>query len=385
MTNIEGSRRAALVIFLLWLGFGAGFITRHLISATGPHPLLVEAEEALDYYYYGDPPSSAAIERGLVAGLVEQYDDPHTNFVEPVEHELQTDELSGEYGGIGAFITRDEDGTLHVIPFENSPAAEAGIVEGDILLQVDEHQISAEVDINEVISWIRGPVGQDVGLTLIAVETGEEYQVTIERQSFAIPSVTGFLHPANPTIGVLRISIFSDKTAGELLRQLEQLQDDGAQAFVLDLRDNGGGLLTSAVDVVRIFLTDGLILTEKYKGNRQEEHWVDEAGPASDLPLAVLVNGGTASAAEIVAGAIQRNARAELFGSQTYGKGSVQVVVELSDGSSLFITSARWFLAGDQAIEGLGLTPDYNLEDLDPDGQLLYVVEYLVESLDLDG
>ncbi|MGD8604788.1 MAG: S41 family peptidase, partial [Anaerolineales bacterium] len=124
------------------------------------------------------------------------------------------------------------------------------------------------------------------------------------------------------------------------------------------------------------------IVTERYKGDRTEEYFVETPGPITEIPLAVLVNHGTASASEIVAGALQQLGRAELYGAPTYGKGSVQVVVELSDGSSLFITSARWFLANDQAIEGQGLTPDYDIEELDPDSQLLFVVEQVAENLE---
>jgi carboxyl-terminal processing protease len=346
--------------------------------------LLAEAEEALNRYYYGQVPDPQAVERGLVGGLVGQYNDPHTTFVEPVTHELQTDELAGEYGGIGAYITRDEEGLLHVIPFEDGPAAEAGIQEGDILVQVDQQAVTIETSVDEVISWIRGPVGDEVDLRLVAADTGEEYGLSIERQSFPLPSVSSFLHPANASIGVVRIHIFSSKTATEVEEQIVQLQSEGAQAIILDLRDNGGGLLTSGIDVARLFLDEGLIVTERYQGDRVEEYWAEDSGPLAEVPLAILVNHGTASATEIVAGALQQQRRAQLFGSQTFGKGSVQVVVELSDGSSLFITSARWFLADDQAIEGRGLTPDYELGDLDPDNQLLFVVEQIAETLDLN-
>jgi carboxyl-terminal processing protease len=316
--------------------------------------------------------------------LVGEYNDPHTTYIEPVSHELQTDDLAGEYGGIGAFITQDEDGSMHIIPFEDGPAANTGIMEGDILIRVDQNEVVSDTSVDEVISWIRGPVGQDVDLLLVGVETGEEYRVTVERQSFPLPSVTAFLHPTYPTVGILRIQIFSDKTAAELEEHILQLQSEGAQALVLDLRDNGGGLLGAGIDVARLFLEEGIIVIERHKGDRQEEFWVESPGMAANIPIAVLVNQRTASAAEIVAGALQQQDRAQLFGIQTFGKGSVQVVVELSDGSSLFITSALWYLADGQAIEGQGLLPDFDLQELNPDEQLQFAVEQLAQDLDVE-
>ena len=142
MTRQQDSKYPAVrilsIVIFLWIGFAAGFLTRHFMIAAGPHPLLVEAEEALDRYFYGDPPDPQAADRGLVRGLVSEYNDPHTTFIEPIAHELQTDELAGEYGGIGAFVTRDEEGLLHIIPFEDGPAAEAQVPMGKPPDKTDE-------------------------------------------------------------------------------------------------------------------------------------------------------------------------------------------------------------------------------------------------------
>ena len=134
----DRSGLAWIGLLIIVLSFRAGFLTHLLFFSADSHPLLAEAEQALDHYFLGDPPSEEEIERGLVSGLVGQYDDPHTIFVEPATHELQSDDLAGEYGGIGAFITRDEDGSIHLIPFEDGPADEAGISEGDVLIQIDQ-------------------------------------------------------------------------------------------------------------------------------------------------------------------------------------------------------------------------------------------------------
>jgi carboxyl-terminal processing protease len=301
--------------------------------------------------------------------MVADLGDPYTSYVEPVMHELQTDNLSGEYGGIGAFINQDEEGYYHIIPFENGPAARAGIVEGDLLLAVNGNKIEPFSNQDELLAVIRGPVGTKLSLTILKANSGEEITLAdIEREAFPIPSVTEYTLPSYPSIGVIAISIFSNKTGNEVQSAYQDLRTKGVNALILDLRGNTGGLLDAGIEVARFFLKDGVVLIEKRKDGGEITYHVETEGLASEVPLAVLVDAGTASASEVLAAALQANQRAKLFGSQTFGKGSVQLVLELSDGSSLYVTNSRWKTPDGFELDSEGLHPDV-LIDPDPSGQ----------------
>jgi carboxyl-terminal processing protease len=204
-------------------------------------------------------------------------------------------------------------------------------------------------------------------------------EVRILRESIPLPSVTSYAHPDDPAVGVLAITIFSEKTPDEVEEHYSSLMGEGVTGLVLDLRGNSGGLLDSAIEVARFFLDEGLILKEIQSESKLVEHNADSPGAGASIPLSVLVNGGTASAAEIVAGALQANGRAPLIGQKTFGKGSVQLVFELSDGSSLHVTSARWLTANGIALDQIGLEPDIPLET--EDGTKDIILQEALESL----
>jgi carboxyl-terminal processing protease len=188
--------------------------------------------------------------------------------------------------------------------------------------------------------------------------------VTVVRESIPIPSVTGYLFPDNPVIGVMAVTSFSERTPDEIREAYIDLVGRGALQFVLDMRSNSGGLLDSGIEVARFFLDVGIVVVERGPGGSEEVYRATERGQAAGAPLAVVVDGTTASAAEIVAAALQANGRAPLVGTPTYGKGSVQLIFELSDGSSLHVTSARWLTPEGVQLDGTGLTPDVAV---DPD------------------
>jgi carboxyl-terminal processing protease len=365
--------------------FFAGYQSRSIWPpASEQYGLLKEADQLLRTHYIGELPDQLDLQRGMIRGMVAEIDDPYTAFMEPVSHELQTDDLVGEYGGVGAFLSQDEEGIFHLIPFSGSPAERAGIQEGDVLIAVDDQPVHNGIRLDTVLAMIRGPVGTSVKLTL-AARSDEETSRTVEiiREAFPIPSVTSYVLPSNSAIGVIVIHLFSEKTLEESQQAYHELLTRGVRAILLDLRDNVGGLLDSGVDVARFFLTDGLVLIEQRKGDEREYFRVESVGEASDVPLAVLVNGGTASAAEVVAAALQANHRAPLVGIPTYGKGSVQVVVELSDGSSLHITSARWQTPDGVIIDNQGLQPDVSVtEPTDEQDAIIFrAVEWLQSSI----
>jgi carboxyl-terminal processing protease len=381
MTSVKKVFLVAICAILL---VGLSMLGGFYLGSSG-HPgatryrLPNEAQQFLEDYFIDALPDQVSLERGMVRGMVEVLDDPHTAYFEPAFQELMEDNLSGEYGGVGAFLTRDPDGTYHLIPFEGGPAARAGVLEGDILLAVDGQTISAETSQDLVLSWIRGLVGTEVRLLIRTPTSSEDpREVSILRESFAIPSVTHYTYPSDPTVGVIAISRFSEKTQEEVSESYDALVTLDIEALILDLRNNSGGLLESGVDVAAFFLTEGTIIIE-HRIDGDQRYQVESRGIADEIPLTVVVNGGTASAAEVVAAALQANQRAILIGWPTFGKGSVQAIVNLSDGSSLHITTARWETPRGVILDDTGLQPDVLVtQDVDMgDAALTAAVDWL--------
>jgi carboxyl-terminal processing protease len=375
-------------LLLVTLAFGSGFVaasfqSRQLQEDTSPPSgslsLFREAWDLVEEDFYGPlPPNSERI-YGALRGLLSTLDDPYTVLVEPIPHQFEQDDLRGSYGGVGVALSRNANGEVVLSPFRNSPAAEAGILEGDVLLAVDGLPIMPEMDISlDIAARIRGKVGSDVTLT-IRRGSEETPTFTIVRQVIETPSVTWRVLeqppptsevPAGATIlGYIHISSFTDRTTDELREGLDELLvASDAQALILDLRDNGGGLLQAAVDVADQFLDGGVVLHERRKGQEEKSYMADQGGRALDIPLVVLVNHGTASASEIVAGAIQDRERGVLIGETTFGKGSVQLIFDLRDGSSLHVTAARWYTPDRHQLDGVGLIPNLIVEAGPDDG-----------------
>ncbi|MBI3764114.1 MAG: S41 family peptidase [Chloroflexi bacterium] len=357
-------KRSGYVVYSLLLtgflsaAFVAGYYTRARVerAAAGQFPLVAEVRGILRVQFIGDVPDDTTLEYGAVRGMVAALKDPYTIFVEPPAHELETNNLLGTFGGIGAELRYNEGGQVILAPFPNLPAARAGIVEGDILLAVDGRSIPAGIGLDEVSALIRGPVGTEVTLT---VRRGQEAprDVTLKREQFEIPSVTWRQVDGRPTLGVIAINRFSDRTPDEVKSAYDDLTARGVTHLILDLRDNSGGLLDASIKVAAEFLDGGGVAFEDRRNAVEKEFSAPGKGFAAAMPLVVLVNHGTASAAEIVAGALSDRGRGPLIGEKTYGKGSVQLVFDLSDGSSVHVTAARWYTPARQAIDGRGLTP----------------------------
>lgn len=374
-----------LALALLGVGFMGGFAASSLWAADRyTFPLLAEARDLLAGYYIGELPDPIVLQRGMIRGMVEKLGDPYTTYQEPASHEIQSDSLAGEYGGIGVQLSRDESGRYFMIPFEDGPAARAGIVEGDLLLAVEDLTLTPDTPQETVVAAIRGPIGTRVKLSVAPHgDVGLARDYMLERQAFSLPSVTSYLFPDENRVGVIKISLFSDKTPDELKTAFRDVTARGAQAIVLDLRGNNGGLLDSAIEVARFFLGDGIVMTDRGRGGDERTYRVLEAGEGSDIPLVAIVDSGTASAAEIVAAALQENQRAPLIGSKTFGKGSVQTVLELRDHSSLHVTSSRWFTPSKVALDGSGLEPDIPVDpgDGSVDAALLASTEWVLEGV----
>jgi carboxyl-terminal processing protease len=271
---------------------------------------------------------------------------------------LEKADLDGQHGGIGALLYHDEANNVHLDPLVDSPAEGAGVQKTDILLKVDETDIIPGMSLDDVRVLIIGDVGTTISLTLQREGETEPYILSIERAVIQTPSVDWRIVDEDPTIGYIKIRLFSNRTNKELERAISELKAAGASRYVLDLRGNGGGLLDAAVDVASQFLREGTVLSEDRRNAEAKNYAVRQGGELLDAPLVLLVDGGTASASEIVAGALQDYGRAILIGERTFGKASVQLVYDLSDESSLHVTVAKWFTPNKHNIDGAGLTPD---------------------------
>lgn len=333
--------------------------------------------------FYGELPDTRALAYGAIRGALRALEDPYTFFIEPSDHEIEEAQLEGRHGGIGAEYVM-ADGYLRVVAvLEDSPAAEAGIRTGDVIIEVDGTEVLG-LSQNEAIMLIRGgEVGSRAALTIVRQGEPTMLTFTIAREEIEVPTVVWELKEED--IGYVRISFFGGRTSGELNRALEELKAMGARKVVLDLRDNPGGIVTAAVEVAGQFIDTGVVFYERDKDGNDKVYNASRGGAAIGMPLAVLVNGGTASASEIVCGAIQDHGRGVLFGQRTFGKGSLQSLHELSDNSSLHVTIAHWLTPDRHEIEGAGLRPDIEIVptqgqlDRGEDPQLAAALDYLSE------
>ncbi len=324
-------------------------------SGGGHAPLLDEAWDIAGSQFYGQLPTDQARTYGAVRGMMESFQDPYSVFVEPPQTALQSQQLSGKFGGIGASVRRENDGRIVLSPFPDRPAAQAGVKEGDVLIAINDTAITTDTKFEEVTSLLRGEVGSKVKIGI--ERSGQKLAFDITRAEISVPSLTWRMLSQAPDVGYVKLNIFAQTSKDELTRAIADLKSHGATKLILDLRDNGGGLLDAAIGVAGQFV-DGTVVSEKRRDGNPRDFTAEATGVARDLPLVVLVNGGTASASEIVAGAIQDKGRGVLVGMKTYGKGSVQNVIPLSDGSSLHVTVAEWLTPNGRQITGKGLQPD---------------------------
>lgn len=371
---------ALTITGLVLAAFGAGIGTASLLFHRGEPPvggerasepaafeLFWEAWDRVEAYFYGDLPDTQHLVWGAIRGALATLDDPHTTFLEPEIRTKEKQDLSGRFGGIGARVSKADDGGVLLDPMADMPAAKAGIQAGDALIAVDGQSLAFDVTVEQVVALVRGEVGTSVALTLRRAGVADPWVVEIVREEIPNPSVEWRLLEGPGGIGYVRILLFSDRTDSELKEALADLESQGMERLVLDLRGNGGGLLNAAIDVGSEFLGDGVIAYQVSKSAQPQELNAKRGGAYLEGAVVVLIDGGTASASEIVAGALQDRGRARLVGEKSFGKGSVQSVVDLSDGSSLHITSAQWETPNRHQISGQGLAPDPEVAITDDD------------------
>ncbi|MBI9049544.1 MAG: hypothetical protein JEZ00_08995 [Anaerolineaceae bacterium] len=357
------------ILMIISISFAAGMGTKTWIDHSNSQlPILHQAYKLLEDYAYkppADDDEATQLEYGMISGLFQAFADPHSRFVAPSVHEVEMDRLEGVFGGIGAQIEKNAENVFLLYPVDDSPAQQAGMLNADVLLQVDDFIVLPESTMDDVISAIRGPVNTEVTLIILHQNIEESEILSVTRQEFSIPSVSYSFPIKNIPIGVIKVTIIAASTPAEIETALNALISQNAEAVVLDLRDNSGGYVDAGVNIAGMFLPRGDIIGKKFHDPEQDILLTyPQDGAYQEIPLYVFVNHNTASSAEIITGALQAQQRAKVIGTTTYGKNSVQLVFDLEDGSSVHITNAIWYIPGlSYDFSEHGVLPDVELAD----------------------
>jgi carboxyl-terminal processing protease len=310
---------------------------------------------------YVDETEPKEVIYGAVRGMLRALD-PHSSFMDPESYREMQVETSGSFGGLGIEITVRDDVLTVVAPIDGTPAWRAGIQPNDRIVKI-EGLTTKDMSLADAVKKMRGPKGTKVTITIVREGAKEPFDVALTREVIQVQSIKA--QELEPGIGYIRIRQFQERTAPDLVAAVEKFDKGGQLAgLILDLRFNPGGLLSSAVEVSEEFLGDGklIVYTEGRVRNQNMRFTAHAKRAVTDVPLVVLVNQGSASASEIVAGAVQDHGRGVVLGTQTFGKGSVQTIIPLSDGSGLRLTTARYFTPKGRSIHGKGITPDIVIE-----------------------
>lgn len=319
----------------------------------------------------------AVLTDGAIRGMLEATGDEYASYLDPDQYSFQRQDIQGYFEGIGAEVTMRNGLITVVAPIPDTPADEAGVKSGDVLLEIDGESVDGW-DLFQAINRIRGEKGTPVRLLVRRKNTGEAVELEIIRGVIQLESVQ--LTMLVGRIGHLKVASFSGTSREELARAMERFERSRGLGLVVDIRNNPGGLLSSVVDVTSQFVDEGLVLYQlDGQGNRRDWN-ASSGGLALDVPMVVLINGFSASASEVFAGAITYHGRAPTIGVTTFGKGSVNNLWPLRDGSAVFFTIGRWYTPDGQLIEGEGIDPDIVLESLDDDSEDLQL-DLAIEEL----
>jgi carboxyl-terminal processing protease len=368
-TAMKRLRRAIVAAAALSAAFAAGTMAPSVAHSDGPRAspyrrlgILAQVLAHIENSYV-DPLDEDRLIDGAVRGMVSTLD-PHSSYLSPEDYALLEADTSGQFGGVGVEIDARGDFLTVLVPFAGSPAARAGVRAGDEILQIDGHDARG-MDVDEAIRRMRGRPGTRVRITLRRRGVTEPVRVELVREIIRVNSVESRELPEG--VGYIAIKSFQDRTSDEVSQAIDRLTRAAGgrlRGLVLDLRYNPGGLLDEAVFVADQFLRDGVIVTTRGRnGQAQDEARARAPGTRPDFAMVVLVNGYSASAAEIVAGALQDHRRALVVGERTFGKGSVQSVIDLPDGGALKLTIARYFTPSGRSIQAQGIAPDVLVEE----------------------
>ncbi len=322
-----------------------------------------QAWDIVHQEFVDQPVDDVAMMRGAIRGALDALGDPHTAYMDPETYVQANIPLQGSYEGIGAWVDTNAEYLTIVSPMPGSPAEKAGLQPGDEVVAVDGEDMTG-IDANLVIRRVLGPAGTKVRLTIRREGEPDLFDVEIIRAEIDVPSIQSRV--LDDELGYIQLFSFSGETAGDLRSAIRALKQQGMQALILDLRGNGGGFLHTAIDVASEFIPGGTVVIERFGDGSEQTYEANGKGMATDLPLVVLVDEGSASASEIVAGAIQDYERGLLIGETTFGKGSVQNWVPLDgDEGAVRVTVARWYTPSGRQIQDIGLEPDI-LVEVDP-------------------
>ncbi len=399
MSSVQKWVLIPLLVLLMCLAtFAAGFGVGHYLLPSGQvaaeqtaaeheeqFAVFWEAWRVVEEEFYTDQPLDyQALTYGAARGMVQSLGDPHTTFLTPDQADMFSQDLEGSFGGVGVTISPTDDGYVQVVKLIAGGPAEKTILQpGDVILAVNGTSIHG-MDQNEAIALIRGEIGTEV--KLLVRHNDEQVELTITRAQITIPTTERDLLDGN--IAYLSLAEFNARATALVQADLQELLKSKPIGLILDLRGNPGGYLHIVEQIGDEFLGEGPFVIERSSTGDESRRSTTSRGSAEEISLVVLVDGGSASASEILAGAVQDRRRGAVIGEQTYGKGSVQVTERLSDGSAVTVTIRKWFTPSDRAIDGQGLTPDiiveFSQEDVQAgrDPQLERAVSYLLETRD---
>ncbi|SDC83519.1 carboxyl-terminal processing protease [Candidatus Frackibacter sp. WG12] len=405
-----------LIVVMLILGAGTlGFFIRgvqannHFLADKYPqkYKTFKNILSIVDQYYVEEVDLNKLLV-GAIDGMLKTLDDPYTTYLSAKDYKGMQEDFEGEFGGIGIVVTmRDEQLTI-VSPIDGTPGSKANLQAGDMIIKIDEDSTSG-MSINKAVSLMKGKPGTEVELTIKRKKSNEEdedveseqlkskvkqedqqvsdsdyktFKVSITRATIEIPYVKSEIKEGN--IGYIRVVQFAKNVGKDVQKELKKFREKPVKAVILDLRNNPGGLLPEAIDVASNFIPNGPIVHIKQRNGKKETLLASTQIKPFDYPLVVLVNKGSASASEIVSGAVQDTNSGVLIGTKTFGKGVVQTVVPLSDGSALKLTTARYYTPKDRYINHKGIKPDIKVKynpETEVDEQLRKAIEYLKEQI----
>lgn len=329
-------------------------------------------------YVDGEDLSYASLIRSALKGMLDSLD-PHSEFMEPIKYDELRKDTEGAFGGVG-IVVGQRDGYLTVIsPMADTPAMKAGVLSGDRIIKI-EGRNSERITLQEAVQRLRGEAGTEVNMTVSRPSSGTIKDITLKRAIIKLQTVKDIkggtdFKLGDDKVGYIWITQFGEKTSDDLQRALNELTAQGMEALILDLRDNPGGLLEQAVGVSEKFLEKGqlVVFTQGRRREMRAERYARARNPILDIPMVVLVNKGSASASEIVSGCLQDVGRAIIVGDQTFGKGSVQSILPLPDGSALRLTTAKYYTPSEKIIHDNGITPDILVKISNEDHEALFL------------